>query len=161
VNPRLYIGFPGGGTSSQTFGAGGDALEAPNAALVSGPNYLYLNSLKLGQLCNMYLPEGAFNLGGGNAGPQLSKIPVNVQPGGVIYWQDPDPQKWWDLENLTTLLSCDFYLTLGNTTTQTPLALNGLGFSLKLGMLCYEDTMVEQMTSTSQGSRAVKRIRTK
>lgn len=89
INPRLYIGFPGGDTTSQTFGAGGDTMVAPNAAQVSGPNYLYLNSLKLGQLCNMYLPKGAFNLGGGNAGPQMAKIPVNVQQGGVIYWQDP------------------------------------------------------------------------
>lgn len=70
-----------------------------------------------------------------------------------------DPQKWWDLENLTTLLQVDFYLTLGNTTTQIPLDLNGLGFSIKLGMLCYEDTMIENSTSTYQGMRATKRIK--
>ena len=46
-----------------------------------------------------------------------------------------DPQKWFDVENLPTLQQIDFYLTLGNTTTQTPLQLNGLGFSIKLGVL--------------------------
>ena len=113
----------------------GNLLIAPNAALVTGPNYLYVNSSKLGQLCNLYLPKGAFNLGGGNTGPQMAKIPVNVLPGGVIYWQDPDPQKWFDVENLQQLDQIDFYLTLGNTTTQIPLQLNGLSFSLKLGVL--------------------------
>jgi hypothetical protein len=129
-NPRLYIGFPGGVTSST-----GLSLVSPNAVLVSGPNYLYVNSTKFGQLTNLYLPQGAFNLGGGNAGPQMAKIPVNVTSGNVIYWQDPDPQKWFDVENLPILNQLDFYLTLGNTTTQIPLQLNGLSFSLKLAIL--------------------------
>lgn len=90
ITPRLYLGFPPDETQSQTFISGpGNNLEAPGAALVTGPNYIYVNSLKLGQLCNMYLPKGAVNLGGGNAGPQMAKVPVNVQPGGIIYWQDP------------------------------------------------------------------------
>ena len=129
-NPRLYIGFPGGVTSSNL-----GTLVAPNVALVSGPNYLYINSQKLGQLTNIYLPKGAANLSGGNAGPQMGKVPVTTQPGGILYWQDPDPQKWFDVENLPILQDIDFYLTLGNTTTQVPLQLNGLGFSLKLGVL--------------------------
>lgn len=90
TNPRLYIGFPGGTTEST-----GLILRSPNVILVSGPNYLYVNSTKFGQLTNLYLPQGAFNLGGGNAGPQMAKIPVNVTSGNIIYWQDPDPQKWY------------------------------------------------------------------
>ena len=75
-------------------GSGGETsatalIVAPNAASVTGPNYIYLNSMKLGQLTNLYLPQGAVNLGGGNAGTQIAKIPVNVQPGGIIFWQDP------------------------------------------------------------------------
>lgn len=129
-NPRFYMGFPGG-TSTST----GTTLVSPNVVLISGPNYLYVNSSTIGQLTNMYLPQGASNLGGGNAGPQITKVPVNVSSGNVIFWQDPDPQKWFDVENLPLLNQLDFYLTLGNTTTQTPLQLNGLSFSLKLAVL--------------------------
>jgi hypothetical protein len=152
VNPRLYIGFPGGVTTSIVSGV--PTMVAPNASLVSGPNYLYVNSQTIGQLTNIYLPKGAFNLSGGNAGPQIAKIPVNVQSGGIIYWQEPDPQKWFDLENLNQLNSLDFYLTLGNTTTQTPLRLNGLGFSLKLGILLNSEAATYEMNSDR-----VKRIR--
>lgn len=134
-NPRLYIGFPGGTTTST-----GLTLTSPNVILASGPNYIYVNSAKFGQLTNLYLPQGAVNLGGGNAGPQMAKIPVNVTSGNVIFWQDPDPQKWFDVENLPLLNQIDFYLTLGNTTTQIPLQLNGLSFSLKLAVLVNDFT---------------------
>lgn len=153
-NPRLYMGFPGGVTSST-----GLTMVSPNAVLVSGPNYLYVNSSKFGQLTNLYLPQGAFNLGGGNAGPQMAKIPVNVTSGNVIYWQDPDPQKWFDLENLPLLNQIDFYLTLGNTTTQIPLDLNGLSFSLKFAVLCNNFTHNDLGGGLEHESRVVKRIR--
>lgn len=153
-NPRLYMGFPGGVTSST-----GLSMVSPNVVLVSGANYLYVNSSKFGQLTNLYLPQGAFNLGGGNAGPQMAKIPVNVTSGNVIYWQDPDPQKWFSLENLPLLNQVDFYLTLGNTTTQTPLQLNGLSFSLKLAVLVNDFNHNDLGGGLEHTSRVIKRIR--
>lgn len=149
-NIRLFAGFPGGTTSST-----GLTLVSPNVVLVSGPNYLYVNSLAIGNLTNLYLPQGAVNLGGGNGGPQLAKIPVNASSGEVIFWQDPDPQKWFDLENLAVLNQIDFFLTLGNLTSQIPLKLNGLSFSLKLGVLANNDIH----TNTSSAERIYKRIR--
>jgi len=149
-NPRLYIGFPPGSTVSQTYsssspGGGfvGDALLSPNAQLTSGPNYVYLNSAKLGSDVDVFLPRGAFNLGGGAAGPQITKIPVTENSNGVIYWSDPDPQKWFKYDQLQSINAMDFYLTLGNTTTQVPLQLNGLSFSLKLGILRRMKTVVD------------------
>lgn len=152
-NPRLYIGFPGGTTFST-----GLTLVSPNVVLISGPNYLYVNSNTIGQLTNLYLPQGAVNLGGGNAGPQMAKIPVNVISGNVIYWQDPDTQKWFDVENLPLLNRVDFYLTLGNTTTQIPLQLNGLSFSIKLGVLTNTFSHNDLGGGLSQ-DRVIKRIR--
>ena len=67
----------------------GLVMISPNVIQATGPNYIYVNSSKVGQITNLYLPQGAFNLGGGNAGPQMAKIPVMVQPGGITYWQDP------------------------------------------------------------------------
>jgi hypothetical protein len=92
TNPRMFLGFPKGTTT-----AAAGVLIAPNMALVTGPNYIYVNSTQVGQLCNVYLPTGAVNLGSGNSGPQLAKIAVDCQPGGVIMWKDPDPQKWYFL----------------------------------------------------------------
>ena len=88
TNPRLWLGFNqtqsclSGITTTKT-------LVAPNCLQITGPNYLYINSTTLGSLATIYLPSGATNLGGGSIGPQLAKIPVNCQPGGVINWQDP------------------------------------------------------------------------
>ena len=90
TNPRLWIGFASGTITSVS-----NVMACPFTASCSGPNYLYVNSLKLGQLTNLYLPAGS--TGAGNAGPQMAKIPVNVTSGGTIYWQDPDPFKYFDL----------------------------------------------------------------
>jgi len=130
---RNELGFYGGPNVSST--GPSPALTSPYVAAVSGPNYLYLNSNALGNQVNMFLPAGALSLGKGVSGPQVAKIPVNTCPGGVIFWQDPDPQKWFDLENLPNLSVLDFFFTLGNTTSQYPLSFNGQNFSIKLGIL--------------------------
>ena len=153
VNPRLWIGFPPGVTTS----TGAFVITTPNNVLISGPSYIYINSSKLGSDVDVFLPSGAFNLGGGKAGPQLAKVPVNCNPGSTIIWQDPDPQKWFSFNQLQTINSFDFYLTLGNTTSQRPLQLNGLGFSLKLGFLCQQKTHVDKVLPTYQNGRIVQR----
>lgn len=153
-NPRLYIGFPGGVTSST-----GTTLISPNVILLSGANYVYVNSNSLGNLTNMYLPQGAANLGGGNSGPQMAKIPINCNSGEVSYWQDPDPQKWFDVENLNVLNQVDFYLTLGNTTGETPLKLNGISFSLKLAILVNTFSHNDLGGGLAHQERVIKRVR--
>jgi len=133
-NPRLWIGFPPGITSSSPYGTG-DYMISPNYQNVGGPAYIYLNSQIIGSTFDLYLPEGAFNLGGGKAGPQCAKIPVTANSDGWIQWQDPDAQKYFVCQEGAPLHAIDFYLTLGNTTSQVPLQLNGLNFSLKLAIL--------------------------
>lgn len=151
-NPRLFIGFPPGDTYSTSVG-GVQVITSPNALLLSGPNYLYLNSTKLGPDLDVYLPTGAFNLGGGKCGPQIAKIPINTNQNGMITWRDPDPQKWFKFRQLQSLSNFDFYLTLGNTTSETPLKLNGLGFSLKLGILKEMLTNTDRVLPTAQNGR--------
>jgi hypothetical protein len=158
-SPRLILGFNEGNVSSSRVGTGPDTIVAPNVALVTGPNYVYVNSQKVGQLCNLYLPRGAVNLGNGNAGPQMAKVPVNCQPGGVIFWQDPDNTKYFDLENLPSLTEIDFYLTLGNT-GQTPLPLNGGNFSMKIAILTNDFTKNDVKGGMAHEGRVVKRMRT-
>ena len=148
-NPRLFLGFPPGITYSLT-----RTMTAPNAALISGPNYIYVNSQKLGNLVDLYLPQGASTIGGGNCGTQIAKIPVNVQSGGIIFWQDPAPEKWFTVDNLLVLNEIDFFISLGNSSSQKPLPLNGLGFSIKLGVLTNTKTRTE-----IDGNSLSKRIR--
>ena len=169
TNPRRYMGFNAGASTSSVASipawaaisapGTGISLTSPNAMSITGPNYVYVNSNKMGQLCNFYLPLGAANLGNGQTGPQMAKIPVNVQPGGIIYWQDPDPQKWFDLESLPNFANIDFYLTLGNTSAQKPLQLNGLNFSLKLGVLVNAMVHTDTSGGLAHNERVVKRLR--
>lgn len=136
----------------------GNYLVSPNAIMITGANYLYVNSRRIGSLTDLYLPRGAVQLGNGNAGPQMAKIPVSTQPGSIMYWQDPDHTKWFDMENLPTLSEVDFYLTLGNTSQV--LDLKGQPFSLKLGII--ENTMqrITRSSGPSSEDHVVKRMRT-
>ena len=184
-NPRLFVGFPAGATSSQGFGnvtlgntnygtngtAGevlppntngtstyaGSYMISPNAQLAAGPNYVYVNSAKLGSDMDIYLPRGAVNLSGGAAGVQCAKIPVTTNSDGIIDWQDPDPQKWFNYDAPQDLTVVDFYLTLGNTSTQTPLQLNGLSFSIKIGVLQRSNTNVYHGQGTPNNGRVTTR----
>jgi hypothetical protein len=171
TNPRLWIGFgPGFSATSTLLGGAANfnsdysgspptmALETPNVILVSGPSYLYLNSQMLGSDFDLYLPTGATNLKGGQSGPQIAKIPVNTNSGGVIFWQDPDPEKWFSVDLLQTFNNFDLYLTLGNTTSQEPLQLNGLSFSAKLGVLRRKMGTQETMVPTAQNGRVSTRV---
>jgi hypothetical protein len=160
TNPRFLLGFDGDFNTNQTQTiAKGNILVAPNVIQITGPNYLYLNSQKLGNLTDLYLPSGAVNLFGGNSGPQIAKIPITADPGGVIFWKDPDVFKYFDLENLGSLTELDFYLTLGNLSTQIPLQLNGANFSVKLALLENQHTHNNTFASSAENSRVVKRIR--
>jgi hypothetical protein len=134
----LYLGFEGGPTSST-----GLVLTAPNPVNLAGANYLYLNSLAIGSLLDCNLPFGALNLGGGNGSIQVARIPVNASPGGTIFYNDPIPDFWFDVGNIENLQSFDLYLSLGNqgsTATIVPLELNGLNFSVKVGILRRQTT---------------------
>jgi len=154
-NPRILLGFNAGKTLSTSLGT----LVSSNAIQLTGPNYLYVNSLKIGTLIDMYLPARASTVGSGNSGPQIAKIPINVGAGGVIDWADPDTTKYFDLENLAALTEVDFYLTIGNASAQTPAQLNGVGFSLKIGVLETDLTQSSIGYGTSKNDRVIKRMR--
>jgi hypothetical protein len=108
----------------------------------------------------LYLPNTA-PLARGGLGPQVAKVPVNCNPGGVIFWQDPAPEFFFDAGNLNALDRFDFYITMGNITSQVPLRFNGLGFSLKLGVLTYRTTNEENYAPTMENGRIVKRLKTR
>lgn len=128
TDAHWFLGFNSGVNASTLL-----VLTSPNVILLSGPNYIYINSQLQGQLTNNLLPTGAENLGGGNRGPQIAKVPVTSGPGSVIFYNDPDPEYWFNIGFIDVLQNLDFYLTLGNF--RTPIDLNGLAFQIKLGIL--------------------------
>lgn len=128
TEPHWFLGFNSGVNASTLL-----VLESPNVILLSGPNYIYVNSQTQGQLTNNLLPTGAENLGGGNRGPQMAKIPVTSGPGSIIFYNDPAPEYWFNVGMIDVMQHIDFYLTLGNF--KGVIDLNGLAFQLKLGIL--------------------------
>ena len=125
-----------------------------NVANITGPNNLYVNSVLLGNLCKAYLPQSSLVTGETN--PQMAMVPVNVNPGGVIWWQDPAPQEVFDTKNLFSLNQLDFYITAGTDTR--PLQFNGLGFQIKVLLFVrYPETGMGQAGTVGQG-RAIMRI---
>jgi len=155
TSPIEILGF-NRGTVTSVFGSAANTLDAPNIANITGPNYLYVNSTKLGNLTDMYLPKTADNSTNGNSGPEMAKVPIGVQPGGTILWTDPSPTMFFDLENLSSLTEIDFFLTLGNS--KQVLRLNGLSFSLKLGILVNEYTQNTVSSGSVANGRVVNRI---
>lgn len=152
TDPGIYLGFQGSAPFNSTVGG---VLVAPNVANVTGPNYIYLKSNKMGSLFNTYLPQGADKLGSNVS--EVAKIPVNVQPNGVIYWQDPAPEMWFDFENMNNLADIDFYFTLGNTSAQSPLQFNGSSFSLKVGILINKASHNQNQSGLAHQQRVIMR----
>lgn len=155
TNPMLWLGFAGGANLSTT----SQVLVAPYVIQLTGANYIYVNSRSLGSLVHLYLPgNGILNAPGAGAdGPQIAKVPITSQPGGVTYWQDPVPEMWFDVGNVQFGGNLDFYLTLGNAQFQAPLLLNGASFSLKLGMLTNTSSHNSYLGGGKQNDRIVQR----
>lgn len=152
VSPRFWLGFNAGVTGF----AGVGSISAQNVALLSGPNYLYINSTLFGQLTNNYLPTSNSSTNG-NTGPQIAKVPVTCDSGEIIYYNDPDPQKYFDIGDSNSIQKIDFYLSIG--TSEDVLDLNGLSFSLKMALLLEKMNMDESQSGLMGQDRVVKRMR--
>jgi hypothetical protein len=154
-DPSIVLGMNNINTSTSVGGFA--SLTSPNAALITGPNYLYVSSQKFGQATNMFLPgEPENHVNAEGLGPQMAKVPINCNPGGIIFWKDPNPLMWFDVQSQTNLSQIDFYLTLGNTNwgwpaTTVPLDLNGCSFSIKLGVLLKQMEKTENYVAGVSG----------
>lgn len=127
------MGFLPNNIATELFNNG--SIVSPTVASPTGPYYLYLNSRTIGSLINFNLADNAAN----GSGPEMCRIPVNVNFGGVILYTDPDPEKYFDFFTGNQFNSFDFYLTLGTGQTQKPLDMKGASWSLKIGLLVYRD----------------------
>lgn len=152
TNPRLWLGYNAGINSFLGTVAGG---YAPNVLMLSGPDFLYLNSQKIGSQCDVYVPrssafDGAFT-------PILCKIPITENTGSVVWWQDPAPDRWFGMEQLYNISKLDFYFTdpISNQLVQ----FNGRSFNLKLGIVSKSADQSTTFSSQANMRGMVKRAR--
>lgn len=133
-------------------------LEAPNVMKLSGPNYIYLCSTFLGPLVKLFLPNETYNSQQlGANGPEIAKIPVDVNSGNIIYWKDPDASKWFDMDGLQSFPKIDFYCSVGTNNESIPLKFNGQGFSIKMGVLMADANVSTFVGGGSQNNRVTTR----
>ena len=69
----------------------------------------------------------------------MARIPLSVNFGELIQYEDPDPEKYFDFFTGHQFSSFDFYLTLGSDQYQKPVDMKCSPWSLKLGLLVYRD----------------------
>lgn len=129
--PYLNMGFLPNVTYANT---GVSSITSPNIAHVTGPYYLYLNSTKIGSLISFDLADGA-RFGGSS--PAITRIPLDVGFGSVVFYKDPDPEKYFDFFAGQQFDTFDFYLTLGSDQNQVPIDMKGTPWSIKLGLVSY------------------------
>ena len=163
TNARLALGFSGGFSASNIIPhsmVGVMNLTGQNAIQLSGPNYIYICSTALGSVVHLYLPgNGLLNPPGRGAdGPQIAKLPMVVNPGQVVNWLDPNPLMWFDVGNTQFNGNIDFYCTLGVGSEQIPIEFNGVGFSLKLGVLTNQSSHNDYLGGGRQNNRVINRI---
>lgn len=83
--PAKYLGF----LPETLYSASGtgSSIVSQIVARPLGPDYLYLNSQKLGPLINFNQADGGSFGGSGN--PQVARIPINASYGNTIIYTDP------------------------------------------------------------------------
>lgn len=134
-NTLYYIlGFIAGSTNSAV--GVGSTVVSTVIANITGPYYVYLNSRTLGPLINFNLADGNASASGG---PQIARIPVDVNKNSVIFYKDPNPNFFFDYFTQNAMEVFDLYLSLGSDQEQTPLDMKGVPWSVKFGILAYRE----------------------
>ena len=151
TNPRLWLGYNAGVNTFTGAVAGG---TAPNALNLSGWDFVYVNSSKIGTIVDAYVADGV--VFDGNIQPVMARATINANTNAVSYYVDPAPERMWNLENLYNLQEIDIYLT---TPQNQIIDFNGLTFAIKIGVMTRNESKSIDRTSQTQSNRVIKRIR--
>lgn len=126
------MGFLPNNVATTLFNNG--SIVSPTVASPTGPYYLYLNSRTMGPLINFNLTDGSPDSTGT---PQIARVPITVNKGGVIIYTDPTPDQWFDFFAGIKFENFDLYWTVGSDQSQRPLNMKGVPWSVKFGFLAY------------------------
>lgn len=111
----------------------GSTLTSTGIANPSGPFYIYLNSSNMGQEINALVQQNSSNA----PATHICRIPLNVQRGSVIYYNDPTPLNFFDFIPGTKFQHIDLYFTIESAYGYQVVDFKGLSFSVKIAMLTY------------------------
>jgi hypothetical protein len=136
--------------SSTTF-----SFASSYIALVSGPNYMQINSKFFSNVLKNYLPQGPLGTTG-QTNEAICQVPIYTNFGGISTWQTSQNDTF-NTQNLFQLDKFDLYLTLG--TSKTPLKLNGLSWQCKIRIFMETNSIVESLAGNVEQARVVKRVR--
>lgn len=124
-------------------------------ALVSGPNYMQINSKFFSNVLKNYLPQGPLGTTG-QTNEAICQVPIYTNFGGISTWQTSQNDTF-NTQNLFQLDKFDLYLTLG--TSKIPLKLNGLSWQCKIRVFMETNSVVESLAGNVEQARVVKRVR--
>lgn len=149
-NPRIWMGFgPGANVSSS-----GGVLTAPATASITGPNYIYLTTSFGGRLSRNIRVNGNSSIDP----TTIAKIPVTVNPWGLITYTDPTASYAFDM-SLGQVQNVEMGLQFGHTSQAVDM--NGAPWSIVLQILTQrENTASRRMVGEMKaGQTSNKRIR--
>lgn len=152
TNPRIWLGFAAGINPSDASGV----LVAPHAANITGPNYLLVTSSFAGRISR------CIRVNGGSTAevPALAKIPVTVNPYGLITYNDPNGSYAFDM-SMAQVQQVKIGLVYGHTMQKVQM--NGAPWSLVLQVLTQRDTSAaRRVIDSGEGvNSGQKRLRVK
>jgi len=118
-----------------TFATGPNSFVDTSTCRISGGTTLNLCSQTLGFQVKCLLPSDAQVNSPNN---QICRIQLDCQPGGVAFYKDPNPEKYFDYISTTNLEAFDLFFIDGTNTDPYPVDFNNTPFSVKIGLLCYK-----------------------
>lgn len=137
-------------------------ISSANLAVLTGTNvvditggsqFYYINSQLLGSLIDVQLPSNGVYGSSGVNNRQIAKVPIQGNTWDITFWQEPCPDRWFQVGNINLNNGLDLYIS-NSQEINTPLNFNGMTFSIKLGLQRKKERIVNVYNGnsfTSQG----------
>lgn len=140
-NPRLWLGFAAGSNTATSAGV----LTAPSVACPTGPTYIYLESSLGGRIAKNIRVNGSTT----NDPAVIARIPVNVNPWGVINYTDTTESFAFDMDD-GFLQEITVSLSFGDS--GQALSLNGSPWGVVLQVLVQRTTSISKYSKPDSNS---------
>jgi len=122
--------------------------------VTGGSLFYYINSNTLGSTIDIQLPSNGIWGSNGTNNRQIAKVPIQGNAWDITFWQEPCPDRWFQVGNINLNNGLDIFISNSQRTTNafdainTPLDFNGMPFSIKLGL----QRRMERIVNVSNGN---------
>lgn len=118
--------------------------------ITGGSLFYYVNSNSLGSTIDIQLPSNGIYGSNGVNNRQIAKVPIQGNAWDITFWQEPCPDRWFQVENINLNNGLDLFIS-NSQEINTPLDFNGMPFSIKLGL----QRRMERTSSFSLGGNSL------